>query len=542
MHRPRILFVEPQEDIDELTAKLKAVKSGSVALVIPHGAVILQSIISLKILRNNAEHAGKQILIITRDKNGRRFAEQLGIPAHTDLEHLEQLPIEKRLQEAREAETETKNGKRIFFKPFPAPHKRKPVNLEEKKREILELLSRPSKPLLFSIVAISLVLLLLVTTIALPGATIKINPQKKVIETTINVVLSSKKSENLTDSWRQQVITAIPVESVFERSMPFETVSKVFTGKRAEGRVTVINTLSEEVSLRPDTRFQTDKGIVLRSKEWVRVPGKAERSVAVYADDRDAYGDFIGARGNLEPLQTLSLPGLPSQTQRSLYAEVRTPLTGGESGYIAKVAENDLQIAQKKLEQTIVEQARVDSENFVRRKNLLENSDLVLVPGDQFMTTEILEIDLPEEMIGKEVSSFTVRSRMRVQMLAYSEKEMDSVLRGALSKRIDPDMELVSVEETGISPEVLSISPNHEQIKITVSARGIEAFVIEPRTAGGVKFVNRVKKAVLNKSTADAKKILQNFQEVSEVEISVWPPIFNRMPALPEKISVKLME
>ncbi len=540
--KPRIFFVEPQEDIDELTEKLLAVKASSIALVIPYGAVLLQSIISVKILRNNAEKAGKSLIIITRDKNGRNFAEQLGIQSFRDLEQLESSPIEKKLQEIKDTQKVVPHGQRTVIHPVPEEKPKSNINFEQKKLELLELLSRPSKPLLFSISAISLMLLLLVTTVVLPGATVKINPQKKVIEATTNIILATDVTQNSTDSWRQQVIRAEPIDSVFERTIPFETVTKVFTGQNATGEFTVVNELPEELVLRPGTRFQNGDGIIFRSSDWLRVPVLSERSVEVVADERDAYGEFVGARGNIDPVSRFFLPGLDSVSQTSVYAEVRTPTGGGVSGFVPLVSEVDLEIAQAQISEMIIRDARSDAENFVRRKNMLEESDYLLVPGDEFLDTEILEITFPENIVGRNVADFTVRSRMSVRMLAFSQQEMLSVFEGTLLKSVNPGMELVMVEENGINPEVLEVFPNKERVKITVTARGLEAFVIEPRTVEGIQFVNKVKRAVVGRSVGDAKRILENFEEVAEVEISLWPPLVWRIPSLPENISVRLLQ
>jgi hypothetical protein len=96
MMKPRTIFVQPQEDVDEISAKIRSSKNDSVALVIPLNAVLFQSIISVKILRNNAEKEKKKISIITRDSRGRSFAEQLGIPNAPDMEHL-QLPTDQKI-------------------------------------------------------------------------------------------------------------------------------------------------------------------------------------------------------------------------------------------------------------------------------------------------------------------------------------------------------------------------------------------------------------------------------------------------------------
>ena len=101
-------------------------------------------------------------------------------------------------------------------------------------------------------------------------------------------------------------------------------------------------------------------------------------------------------------------------------------------------------------------------------------------------------------------------------------------------------MELLDFEDGDFLPEVVDSS--EKRIKLSVSARGVQRFVIEPRTGDGVSFVNRVKETIAGKSLDEAKKILENFPEVAVVEIKMWPPFARTVPHLPENISVALSE
>jgi hypothetical protein len=538
--KPRIIFVEPQEDIDEITSKIQAAKNDTVALVIPQKAIIFQSIISVKILRSNADKLKKQIYLVTRDTQGQSFAERLGIPAFPDMEHIEESPVRK------VGEVLSKRASISKIAPtMEIPQEKEfqsSADFRRKKQEILELLSRPSKGLVFSICILSLFLLFFVATLALPGATIHINPQKKVIENTINITLTTGKMENATDSWRQHVLGAIPIESVFENTIPFETVTKVFTGENASGTMTVVNTLHEEFSLRPGTRFKTSNGLIFRSRDWIKIFPNSEEEVLVEADESDIFGEFIGARGNIEKKQRFVLPGLPEKTQKYVWAENRQPFSGGVSGYQFIVSEKDIELAETQMQQMVVYHARKDAEIFVKRKNKLENRDLILLPGSEFLDIEVLEVEIPDDILGKNIESFPVHSMMRVKMLSFSKKEMLSILRGALLKTVDPGMELIEIEENSIFPEVLSISPDRKKVKITVSIRGIEAYIIEPKTKKGVHFVNRVKENVSGKNISEAQRVLENFREVATVEISIWPPFLRSLPHLPENISVTLLD
>lgn len=533
----RVFFIEPQEDVDEITKKIRTSKNDFVALVFPRRALLFQSIIAIKILHANAEEEGKEITIVTRDHQAREFCHRLHIPWVSELEHLEE-PLTGKCSPAfsvQKMSVDSSKSHKI------KTEEEQSIDFEQKKKEILELLSRPSKTLLFSISFISLALLFFVSILALPGATILINPQKKVVETTINVTLTTGEMENATDSWRQYVVQAVPVESIFEKTIPFQTINKIFTGTSAHGEIIVKNTSDTDLHLRPTTRFQTEDGIVLRADDWVRIPPHSEKVARITADERDTAGDIIGERGNLPTGTVLFIPGLPSNIRGQVQALVENPITGGTAGYTPIVSKKDLEVAKKQITDTILRDAHRDSEAFVERRNRLENMDFVLVPGKEYFETEVLDIIFPENILGQERDEFPVRSRMRVRMIAFSESEMLSLLRGALEKSVDEGMELLSMEKTGIFPEVLSISDDKSRMKITVSVRGVEAFVIEPRTKEGVLFVNRVKKAVIGKSVSEAKKILMNFPEVAIVNISLWPPLLGHLPHLPENISVQLM-
>lgn len=543
--KPRILFVEPQEDIDEISRKISDLGSDTVFLVVPLKAVLFQSVISVKILSLNAERMKKNLVVITRDPAGISFCQRLNISHAPDMEHLEELPIERSLREQKTLQQESKS---IRVRSFSREHQRKTERvssvkeIEQKKREILELLSRPNRTLLFIIGGISLALFLFVTTLALPGATIFISPQKKIIEVTTNITMVPELSENATDSWRQHVIAFTPIESVFEKNIPFETVTSVFTGKSATGTIEVVNTLPEEISLRPGTRFQTEDGLIFRSEEWVRLRPNERATVPAVADEKDSLGKSVGDRGNIQPPQKLTIPGLPISTREYVWGEVSEAFEGGIGGLVPVVSQEDLDLAKRQIQEMILQDAKKDSDIFVERKNRLENTDLILLPGQEFLETEVLEIDLPEEMLGKNVPRFPVRSRMRVRMVAFSKSDIVSILRESLEKIVDPGMHLSSLETETILPEVLSISPKKDRIKVTISVRGVEQYLIEPSTVDGVRFVNRVKEEVRGRSVSEAKRILENFQEAAVVDISVWPPFFGRIPRLPENIAVKLLE
>ena len=119
-HETSYSFVEPQEDIDEISEKypiwgvIRCFSSSA-------QSGFFQSVISVKILSLNAERMKKNLVVITRDP-GDFFCQRLNISHAPDMEHLEELPIERSLREQKTLQQESKS---IRVRSFSREHQRK---------------------------------------------------------------------------------------------------------------------------------------------------------------------------------------------------------------------------------------------------------------------------------------------------------------------------------------------------------------------------------------------------------------------------------
>lgn len=80
------LYVDVSDEVTTVIERLKAAPDTEVSLVVPKGAVLLQSIVNLKLIRKAAREAGKELTLITTDRIGRNLAAQVGI---ANLSHLD---------------------------------------------------------------------------------------------------------------------------------------------------------------------------------------------------------------------------------------------------------------------------------------------------------------------------------------------------------------------------------------------------------------------------------------------------------------------
>lgn len=73
------IYVEPGEEITSIIDRLRNEQAERVAIVVPKGATITQSVINLKLLKRHSDNLGKSITVATTDRIGRNLASKAGI-------------------------------------------------------------------------------------------------------------------------------------------------------------------------------------------------------------------------------------------------------------------------------------------------------------------------------------------------------------------------------------------------------------------------------------------------------------------------------
>ncbi|MFA5986891.1 MAG: hypothetical protein WC819_06115 [Parcubacteria group bacterium] len=75
------IIVDADEEITTVIDHLRYARSNNIVLVVPQRAVILQSVVNLKLLAQEAQKMHKKIVIVTQDEGGITFAQRAGIGA-----------------------------------------------------------------------------------------------------------------------------------------------------------------------------------------------------------------------------------------------------------------------------------------------------------------------------------------------------------------------------------------------------------------------------------------------------------------------------
>lgn len=84
----QVFYVAQDEEILSIIGRLRASRMLENVFVVPKRALILGSGVNLRLLAREAEKAGKRILIVTQDEEGRTLAEKAGVPTKPYSEEL----------------------------------------------------------------------------------------------------------------------------------------------------------------------------------------------------------------------------------------------------------------------------------------------------------------------------------------------------------------------------------------------------------------------------------------------------------------------
>jgi len=557
MSYPKILYIEIDEEITSIVDRVKRCRQKKIHLSIPRKSAIFQSLINLQILNRKAQDLTKKIIIVTNDKIGAKLSLKTGFET---IKKIKITAKDTKNNNKNIHPIKAKNNLNNSEKPFIRKSKKSnlkeilTINKKKKKNRLKNeinhsnlLRQKPSHKSILLFIVISISLFAFIIYIALPGCNIYIRPRSEVIEQPVNVTLSQiEPNNNYTRTDSKHVILAHPIETVFERTIVFNTISEDFFGKNAIGKIVIINSSKKEWPLKDKTQFESPDGIIFRTQDWITVPPKINDKngtieVEVIADTYDTQNKQVGERGNIKPSK-FTIRKLSSYNQQIIWGESKTNMTGGTSIFKKVIKEEDIEIAKKEVETELKSIAIEYLNNYLNDTNNLQKTNLVILNDNNYIKKEILEIRVPENIIGQEKDKFEVFAKIHIESLAFDNKLFVDMLKRELKSRVHPDMKLREdlISTDSIEYKVIDENKSLKQLKLSVTIKGIQEYIIEPTSESGERFVNKIKNEIKGMSILGAEKYISNLPKVAEVEISVWPFWASKIPNVSENINIKL--
>jgi hypothetical protein len=323
------------------------------------------------------------------------------------------------------------------------------------------------------------------------------------------------------------IITARPsdIEGVFNRSVKAKIVSiekeaeETFVPKSlvtmedyATGEVTIINNSNQDQVLVEKTRLLSPDGLIFRLTKRVFIPAGQKVRATVRADK-------MGDEYDIPPTK-FTIPGLSPILQEKIYAESKTPMTGG----VKKAG--------------IITQKDLDNARDLMKEKLLNESLEEL--KQKFSITAIDKIVIYPEVIafkadakaGDEKDSFTAKLTIKVSAIFVNEEMLLDQAKEELSKKLTEDQEILNINRETFTYRVKSYDEEKQNTIFELYLTGRSILSPQSNKLSKDKFTNLRAKEVEN--------YLLNIEGVESARVKISPFFFKKTPNSEKRIYIKI--
>lgn len=566
-----ILYLEADEEITSVVDKIKGLDAKSIGLVAPKGATIVQSVVSLKLLKKEAETLGREIAIITSDDVGRSLASRVGLPVFADTKSGKPLDIEQaEVPDVREvieidmggdekenlpegfevhrydqgsAEKERKddkslsssgqisaNSNRLKSDRKDSGFTKRSVSSEEKlervEREPLKPSVLDSKKIVgktdkvkrnkWKIIVLLLGIVVAIVLADLVFAKVKVDIVIPAEELKESVAVTVERDRSVPDL-EAGIIPGTQIQKEEEFSRVFYATGEKNAGEKAVGKLTFKNESGLDESIEAGTTVVSSSGLEFILQTSITVP-KASLNSA---------GDKILGQisGTVEAKSPGDSYNMPASTSYSVYGKPKISVSGGTSGGVTKkikiVSHSDIADAEEELKEKAKTKLMESINQEKGEKSTVEDAYKIEVIS--FTTTK---------NANDEATEFEATARIRMTTLAYDQEQLEQVSLEQIKKGLEEGEGILATQEDKfeISLDSSDINIGKMQLNVAVLTHvGPEVDLTGLSSAWRLKTLSQIKKQAGEIPEAQIK------------EVSVWPkyalPI---SPILKDRIIINL--
>jgi len=544
-----VIYVDIEDDITSIIAKVKGAAAPIVALVPPKRIGVLQSIVNLKLLQRAATGVDKRVVLITNDTALSGLAAGLSIPVAKNLQSKpevaevtalemddedvingEDMPIGILASSSAQPEEKAKSFGAASFasKPEKAAAAsttplaaRAAANAPKKGSSKLPNFDSFRKKLFFIGGGVVALTAFLIWALAFaPHATVTITAQTNTIN--ISQVLQLKQDATLDAD--QHILPAVVQQTKKTTSVDFEATGKKEIGEKASGTVNIKNCDSNEAFVIPaGSVFKASSGETYTNGSAVTVPGfsgsaSACRNTGAGAGRAAAIvvANTIGPEYNIEST-SYSVAGVSGDVTAT-----GTAMSGGSKQTVTVVSEDDIAKAREQLQ----------SQDANSVKNELKKQ----FESDEIIITESFKADAQDPAstprVGEQVSG-------KAKLTAETTYTLVGVKRSDLKSNFDA---YLKAQLTGKEDQkVYASGDNGAQFsQFTTIDGGYTTTVSTGAQVGPQIDETAVKAQLVGKRSGEIQQQLTNIEGVENVETKFSPFWVTKAPG-ENKITVKFL-
>ena len=581
----KTMRIETDEEIFSIVNKLKQCEDDEITLLIPSNALLLQSVINLKILKKKASELRKNISIITIDENDKsaensQMSEAKSKTADNAPKSVSGVSVNGRINASdnfednyeaptKNADVEKKVTEKKKVKMFDIIRKTGKTDNDEKKEEVIipknaesaeklrqsesgEILniknntedklnatnhqaensSGKAKKRITLLPSISskvfavfifscLAITALITFFVFQKADITI--ALKTQEADYNFEFVTDESISEIDATYNK-IPAEKIEVVSKKTETYPTTGKKHVTEKAKGEITVYNEYSSNPQkIVAKTRFLSKDGHLFRVAKSIIIPGfsKVEGKDVPGEVTATVYADAPGEKYNIGA-SSFTLPGLQGHPKYSgVYARSTQAMSGGIDKDVLYFSESDYITAKDKLVKIAEEKSDQDF--------LSKISDQVILLEN---TKERSDTEVKTNIkIGAAADDFQMTILVKTSALSINKNNLDNLISAKINSELGKNMELV---EGSRNYEIGEIVKN-EDGSVTIPIHITQGLITKIN-------IDKIKEEIAGKSELELNNYFNNIREIESVNVEFWPKWVKSVPASWDKINIKFKE
>jgi len=562
----KTIYLDIDEEITSIVERLKKSEAKEIILVVPRKAILLQSIVNLKILRKEADRLKKKIVINTSDKIGKNLSEKVGFVVHKKFEDrfkiqdrnklnafesgVEQQPAEGKkfieqvksikimdIVEKKEKGLKVEDKKnKIEDEFFNVEKKVDKVDKEpesilnktqflkttnETKKKTISLIPSLNAKFFLGFLIVCFVITILIGLIVLPKAEIILTPRTEPIISNLEITIDKNIQ---TSDFQTNKIPGRLISVQKEKEKEFTATGKKKIYEKAKGIITVYNEWGiSPQTLVANTRFLSKEGKIFRTTKTIKVPGfkRIEGNDIPGTIEVEVVAAGAGEEYNINPT-SFTIPGFEgSPKYASIYGRSAEAMKGGKIGEAIVVSKDDLEKAKEFLSQGIKE------ETIAAIKKEASEKGFELLDG----AIQEVEIEyIPNVEVGTIAEKFSLKAKSFAQAMIFSKEEVKKMALENLFSKLSEQKEIISKDEIfNYGDPTLDISTG--QMTLPVNLEGIVRWKIDP---------SLIKEDLLGKNEGELKEYLSNLKEIEKAKVSFWPFWVERVPLTTNRVYISI--
>lgn len=567
-----IINIEKEEELGTIILKIERSGDKEVTLSIPENALILQSVINLKILKKRAEELGKVVSIarVEEDKGpiiatgsglsgvGRREQPDLREKKITRTDTAEKKQ-EKRdpdpSSDDRKIKISNSAGKIKMFdivkkventgsvnaaadiedraarnevvrEDRGALEKRNNINYPRAEKVQIDNSKRTKKIVLLpsiiskffvAFVAVVIITVLVSAAMILPMVNIGIKLKAEAKDYTLDLKVDETMDKIDAD---KNKIPAKKIDIKNEISETYPATGKKHIVSKASGKITIYNEFSSnDQKIVATTRFLSKDGHIFKVDENVTIPGfsrvegkdvPGEIVVTVYADK-------AGEEYNIGP-ESFTLPGFQGTGKYSaIYARSGAAMTGGADREALYFSESDYITAKDKLTKMVKDK---NDQDFLNKA--VENT--TLLNGTRKEDETKISTDV---IVGNIADNFKMTVSTGESALFINNNDIDEIVNWKINSETDGSMEIL---DSGKKPEILETKKAEDG-----------SFILPVKASRNVVLkvdVDKIKSDLYGKNEEEVRAYFQNIEKFDSVDVTFsWT---KKVPSSNDKIDIKI--